>query len=96
MNSNKYCDTCNLPLFRFRIKHNGVDEHIYKCVSYHGTTRHSKNNIKPKDCRIKIGVKEHFKYLFDTSIRHGFMDDEYEYHQPVGTGIVDDPGFYDD
>ena len=70
MSDTKRCPVCDLPMFVYPIKHNGMNEVVFKCMSFHGKINgYGKvvpftNGHKPAR-----GVKEVFQRLYTNAER---------------------------
>jgi hypothetical protein len=65
MDNNKvYCNICKIPMFVYKMKHNGIDEIVYRCMNPHGN-RKLKNGkmVWANGGKQSVGVEQIFKYL---------------------------------
>jgi len=64
-NSKMYCNVCGIPMFAYKIKHNGVDEVVYRCMGAHGNKRSKDGKLRwANGGRQPYGIKQVFKHLY--------------------------------
>lgn len=64
----RYCSRCELPMFRYAMRHNGQQVEVYRCMSVHGTQDAQGQVRTIRGRRQAKGKREVFRVLYGKAV----------------------------